>query len=128
MNQRIMQKLLVAGGVLGLTSVMMGAYIDHGLAASLSTKELLSMTTAVRYQQFYALVITLLAIIKPNANRFLACANISFLVGLLLFSVSIYVGIIFNMHDVMRAAPLGGFILMLGWVCLIGAGCRQSKD
>lgn len=46
-------------------SVMIAAYIDHTLALHLTGKPLSSLLTAVRYHQFYALVISMIGLILP---------------------------------------------------------------
>lgn len=119
-----MNIILLLGGILGLSSVMMAAYVDHSLGASLSVKALSSMLTAVRYHQLYALLITIIGIYLPLQTNYrcklwLVRAAAIFLIGIVLFSASIYSAYIFGISFLTSLAPIGGTLLMLGWVCLI---------
>ena len=119
-----MNIILLLGGILGLLSVMIAAYVDHSLGASLSAKALSSVLTAVRYHQLYALFITIIGICLPlqtnyRCKSWLTRAVAIFLIGIVLFSASIYSAYIFGMSFLTSLAPIGGTLLMLGWVCLI---------
>ncbi|MDR3477739.1 MAG: DUF423 domain-containing protein [Gammaproteobacteria bacterium] len=119
-----MNVILLLGAILGLASVIMGAYIDHGLAPHLSDKSLSQVLTAVRYHQSYAIVICAIALslsarINPKIKWWLTLSAYLFLIGILLFSFSIYLSVILSASQWLSLAPWGGSTLMLGWVCLI---------
>lgn len=121
-----MNVLLMLSAILGLTSVMLAAYIDH---AGLPEEVLQSAVTAVRYQQFYAFMITLLALVVPlyqsaRALIWLKSAAWVFFVGIFLFSFSIYAATLLQIRPLVYGAPIGGMILMIGWINLLLAAIR----
>lgn len=125
-----MNKILLLGAVLGLSSLIMGAYIDHGLSAHLTGKELQSLLTASRYHQLYAVIISMIGFLISfiKGGNIITVAGYLFITGILFFSFGIYVATIFNLPEIMRIVPLGGFILMVGWCCLIVASLsKQTK-
>lgn len=118
-----MNVILLLGGLLGFSSVAMGAYIDHVLALQLGAKELHSVLTAMKFHQFYAMLIVMIGLIYPiqaniSLGRWLMIAGGLFLTGTFLFSFCIYVSILFNVQSLLHLAPVGGAILMLGWLAL----------
>jgi len=119
-----MNILLFIGGILGLLSVMMAAYIDHALIAYLTEKSLNSMLTAVRYHQFYSIIICILGLALPlqtnsRIKSWLSRTAYLFLIGLILFSFSIYISSLFNVVGIIYLTPVGGIVLMVGWLSLI---------
>lgn len=119
-------KILLSGAILGLASVLMAAYVDHFLSHMLNGKSLHSITTAVKYHQLYAVVITILGLIIPlqenqKMKSWLNYSACLFITGILLFSFSIYISSMTGMLALLHFTPVGGVILMTGWVCLIRA-------
>ena len=115
---------LMYGAVLGLSSVMIAAYVDHSLALYLTGKQLSSVLTAVRYHQLYALVISMIGLIlsfqmNNRMKSWLTRAAYVFSTGVILFSFSIYISSLFNMPGFLYLTPVGGIMLMVGWVALI---------
>ena len=61
--------LIILGACLGLASVALGAYADHGLTLALHEQTM--MATALRYHQLYAIVSTsigLYATVAPPSS------------------------------------------------------------
>lgn len=127
-----MNIILLIGSLLGLSSLLMGTYIDHSLSLYLAEKSLKSVLTAARYHQLYALFISLLGLVsflqlnvkikyRINQSAYL------FIVGILFFSFGIYASVILNIQKISYLIPLGGIILMLGWVCLIQTAFIKNK-
>ncbi|RDI37578.1 DUF423 domain-containing protein [Aquicella lusitana] len=110
----------------------MAAYVDHSLSFTLASNARHSISVAVRYHQLYAIVITIIGLIIPlQANQrmkswFIRSAYI-FIVGILLFSFSIYIASITGMVGLLHATPIGGVILMLGWVSLLRTALLKMK-
>jgi len=127
-----MNIILLIGATLGFLSVMIAAYIDHTLAFHLAEKTLHSLSTAVRYHQLYAIVIAVIGLTLPwQTNRrvqiWLTRSAILFLVGILLFSFSIYTSFIFNLTSIIYCVPAGGVVLMIGWLSLIRTSLLNLK-
>lgn len=128
-----MNSILLVGGMLGLSSVMMAAYIDHGLTLYLTGKALNSVLTAVRYHQLYAIVVSMIGVVLPiqmnhRYKSWLMRAACLFMIGVILLSGSIYASITLRMPYITYLTPVGGIMLMIGWVCLIRAAILRSNQ
>jgi uncharacterized membrane protein YgdD (TMEM256/DUF423 family) len=64
-----MNVILFLGAALGLSSIMMAAYIDHSLALHLSGKSLRGLLTAVRYHQLYAVVTCIIGLALTSQSN-----------------------------------------------------------
>lgn len=123
---------LLSGAVLGFLSVLIAAYIDHAVAPHVATTTLNSLLTAIRYHQLYAVIISVMGIVLPLQTNsrikrgLMRTANI-FLVGVLLFSFSIYAVHLCHFQNAIRLTPVGGVILMLGWLGLIWMALDWKK-
>lgn len=118
-----MNFILLQGAILGFLSVIIAAYFDHS-ALYLTFKQLSSVLTAVRYHQLYSIVICGIGLALPlqKNNRIKSWLNTSahiFYVGIILFSFSIYISAFFNLPQILYLTPVGGILLMVGWISLI---------
>jgi uncharacterized membrane protein YgdD (TMEM256/DUF423 family) len=103
--------------ILGLLAVALGAFGAHAL------KEALAKTAtgtalwekAVFYHFIHAVMLFVLAMRKPLKR----VSWFAFLIGIILFSGSLYVYAVTGTHWLVALTPLGGVSFMVGWVCLI---------
>ncbi len=124
--------ILFIAGLLGLISVALGAYADHGLQATASTADLKSIATALRYHQTHVVLLAALGLAqlaspKLAASRLITTASLMFIAAILLFSFSIYSAVIFEMPGLKNIVPIGGILFMLAWLTLALAGWQLSK-
>lgn len=124
---------LVKGAILGCIAVIFGALGAHALKEVLLPEQLHSFETGVRYQMYHAIAILVLAVVVKNKSSKLLLATVNlFFWGVVLFSGSIYLLTIKNIivADFLKFAgpitPIGGFILVLGWVLLIWEGLKKN--
>lgn len=122
--------ILTAGALLGLVSVVLGAYAEHGFRASVSDEVFRSVMTAVRYNQIHAVVVVAigLALLQPaiaQTNSLLSRTAWLFVAGTILFSFSIYLSVICSMPELTRVTPFGGVVLMAAWLSLAWVGIRS---
>ncbi|TVZ47819.1 DUF423 domain-containing protein [Olleya sp. Hel_I_94] len=118
------KKLLLLGTILGLLSVVLGAFGAHGLKALVSAEAVQSYETGVRYQMYHALL--LLVVGSHNLVSSKSKTIIFYLVlsGIILFSGSIY-GLAtntltaFNFKLIAFVTPIGGLLLILSWFILL---------
>lgn len=115
-----MKKYLIISSILGLLTVILGAFGTHALEKILTENQLESFETAVRYQMYHVLVIIIVNVYTEFSNRTKSIISNLFLSGILFFSGSIY-AITFgvNSKNIWFITPIGGFILMVGWAFLI---------
>ena len=124
-----MQVFLAIAAILGGLSVAGGAFASHALQNQLSARAIEVFGTAVRYQMYHALallaVATLLGIFKEG-NVWLTAAGWLFIVGIVLFSGSLYLISLAGIKTFGPITPLGGVMFIAGWVCLVIAAFRLS--
>ncbi len=122
--------LFIIAVVLAGSSVLIGAFAAHALKAQLSPQALGWIDTGVQYQQFHSLALLILAFaIKQWPNwPGLAKAAYSFIMGILLFSGSLYFMALTDMRSLALLTPLGGLVFLIGWGILIWAATRADTD
>ncbi len=106
--------------VCGALAVALGAFAAHGLKPQLSEAQLQTYQTAVQYHFIHALA--LLAIINlPLCERRLLWVARSFLLGIILFSGSLYSIALTGISAIGLLTPFGGSAFIVGWLLLITA-------
>ena len=97
----------------GFLAVALGAFGAHGLKALLAEQQTVAIwEKAVLYHMFHTLVLLCLAS-RPTVPK---GAVVSFLVGICLFSGSLYVLAVTNVRWLGAITPLGGLSFLAGWV------------
>ena len=122
-----MPGLWVAAAALnGLVAVTAGAYSAHGLGAEAADW----METGSRYQMWHALAILAVLLLRRSdgAGWLLRAASWAFLLGILLFSVSLYAMALTGLRTSGSLAPVGGVSFMIGWAALALHGLRSVKS
>lgn len=105
----------------GFLSVLLGAAGDHLLQSQLSGDISERWDVALRYHQLYSVVLLCLCLYGHAVNqlsRFYTACVMLFLSGLLLFCGSLYLSIFMQMDALTRLTPVGGILLMAGWLLL----------
>ena len=112
---------------LALLGVALGAFGAHGLRARVSPEDLAIFETGVRYQMYHALALFAVA---WAASRWPGTAvNVAgwmFVVGLFVFSGSLYALVFTGTRWFGAITPLGGVALLLGWG-LLAWGIFQGR-
>jgi uncharacterized membrane protein YgdD (TMEM256/DUF423 family) len=117
--------LAVAGILLALATIF-GAFGAHALKAQLSPDRLQIYETAVRYHFFHALGLLGIGL----ALRFidagpLRWAAVLVLVGIVLFSGSLYALTFGAPRPFGIVTPFGGLALIAGWICFAAGVWRH---
>jgi len=110
---------LLIAALFGLTAVALGAAEAHGVATE-AIPQRAALATAVRYQLIHALALFAIAWLgsrDPRA-RLVILAGWAYVVGVILFSGSIYLSVLLSVEGITYAAPFGGLFLMAGWALL----------
>ncbi len=113
--------VLICGGVYGTLAVVFGAFGAHGLKKYLDVNQLKSFETGVKYQMYHALLLILVGIIFPFDGFSQNLMAWFFILGTFFFSFSIY-GLILSAAKGSKMAflgpvtPLGGLLLVMGWI------------
>lgn len=109
---------LLTASVLGAIGVVLGAFGAHGLRDRLTTDQLSSWETAVTYHLLHAVLLAALALSTGAGNRGVQLPSLLFIVGILLFSGSIYVLALGGPRWLGPVTPVGGLSLIAGWFAL----------
>lgn len=110
----------------------LGAYASHGLPGALPPDALRVFETGVDYQFFHALGLLALAVLTQRIEESLAlrAATLAVAVGVVLFCGGVYASSLGGPELVARAAPVGGTLLIVGWLAigavLVAAGGRTG--
>jgi uncharacterized membrane protein YgdD (TMEM256/DUF423 family) len=103
---------LLVAGLLGATGVALDAVAAHALSNSVAAA---AVSRAASYQILHAIV--LLVIAKQHSIP--SCvARWGFLLGLMLFSGSIYCKYLLGFINATNFAPMGGLLLIAAWLAL----------
>jgi uncharacterized membrane protein YgdD (TMEM256/DUF423 family) len=123
---------LVLAAINGLAAVALGAFGAHGLKARLAAvadgaQRLAWWDTAAHYHLTHALAIGLSAYLAARAPGAAAHASgFCFLVGIILFSGSLYAMTLTGARALGAVTPLGGLLLLAGWAAVLIAALRSS--
>ena len=111
----------------GLTGVVLGAFGVHGLSArGISADQLSNWQTAVQYLLIHA--VALLAIgfgIRSTNSPWLEWSAVAWMIGVILFSGSIFILVLGGPRWMGPVTPVGGAALILGWFMLIVGALRD---
>jgi uncharacterized membrane protein YgdD (TMEM256/DUF423 family) len=111
---------LISAGISGFLSVGLGAFGAHSLKNILDEYGKSIYEKAVLYQMFHTLALFLVGILYhlfKETSFFLA--GWGFLIGIVLFSGSLYVLATTNVKWLGVITPIGGVAFLFGWVWLI---------
>ncbi len=107
--------------IFGGLSVVGGAFASHALKEKLSERALEIFETGARYQMYHALALLIVALLLSRAEAvqsILVAAGVAFIVGVVIFSGSLYTISLTNIKWLGAITPLGGIALIIGWSCL----------
>jgi uncharacterized membrane protein YgdD (TMEM256/DUF423 family) len=115
----------VWGTVMAGLAVAFGAFGAHGLKDRLEPEDIEVFKTAVHYQMIHGIALILTGILlksKPSKN--LANAALSFILGIFLFSGSLYLITLGKLtHGDLRwvgpITPIGGIAFIVGWALML---------
>lgn len=115
-----MKSLLLTGTFAMALGVVLGAFGAHGLKDKLEPNLLAAWQTGVEYHMVHALGLVLVGILVhqwPDL-RGIRTAGWLMLVGILLFSGSLYVMALTGIRGLGAITPLGGTAFIAAWVWL----------
>lgn len=127
MNQR---NCLTVAALLGAITVMIGAFGAHALRPTLEAAgRLETFETAVKYQMYHTLALLLVGLLQFHlADKLLRTVALLFLLGIVIFSGSLYVLCVTGITVLGAVTPVGGVFLIAGWFCLLVAFTRMPES
>jgi uncharacterized membrane protein YgdD (TMEM256/DUF423 family) len=117
---------LKLGAFIAALSVLLGAFGAHQLKQYVSTDLVSTFQTGVSYQFFHALALLITGILlKRYPNNWIMWAGRMFVLGIILFSGSLYLLVMLKtVKDIGLGGfglltPVGGLLMVAGWICLL---------
>jgi uncharacterized membrane protein YgdD (TMEM256/DUF423 family) len=131
---------LRVGAIWGFLAVSMGAFGAHGLkerfgtlgeqAGGLPAERLeANFHTAAQYHMYCALALVALGVLAATGRGGIAlqAAGWSLLLGSLVFSGSLYILALSGIRWLGAITPIGGFLMLIGWLALaVAAGSTTT--
>lgn len=114
----------------GIFAVSLGAFGAHGLAPLLEkTGRLATYETAVSYHFYHSLALLLLGILTAQFPRIKVFSQGAwlFIVGIIIFSGSLYVLSLTGITILGAVTPFGGVSFILGWAWLFWGASKINS-
>ncbi len=121
-NQKI---LIILAGFLGFTGIALGAFGAHRLSDVLSREMLEIYKTGILYHLLHSVAI--LAIAFAGREKFFKAAYVM-IVGIVLFSGSLYIYAQSAVKFLAMITPVGGICFLIGWLLIVVEGIRMKQD
>ena len=121
-NQKV---ILILAGFLGFTGVALGAFGAHRLADILSPGMLEIYKTGILYHLIHSVVIFSIALF--GKEKFFKAAYVM-IIGIVLFSGSLYIYAQSGMMLFAMITPVGGICFLIGWLLIVVEGIRMKKE
>lgn len=116
---------LLAGTALAALGVILGAFGAHALRKSLAPEMLSAYQTGVLYQLIHALALIAVALAaRELGGPILLSAGIFILLGIVLFSGSLYILSTTSIRSIGIITPIGGLAFIIGWLLFFIAAWR----
>jgi len=116
---------LATGAVAGGIGVALGAFGAHGLKSRVGPDQLAIFETGVRYHLVHALALLAVAWAAERwPGTWTTLAGWAFLLGILIFSGSLYLMTLAGARWLGAITPIGGLSFLLGWAALFIAALR----
>ena len=119
--------LIVLGAGFAGLAVVLGAFGAHGLEARLTERALETWQTGVQYQFLHAFALLAIAALWARlADGWGTTAAVAFVLGILLFSGSLYALALGAPRVLGAVAPVGGTLFIFGWIAFAVAALRSA--
>jgi len=106
--------------ILGLVTIIIGAFGAHALKEKLDPETMQSFETGVRYMMYHVLALLFINSSSLLTDKSKKLISFIFFAGILLFSGSIFVISldIISAKNIWFLTPLGGLLLIFAWFIL----------
>lgn len=125
----MLKRYTAAGAILALLAVAFGAFGAHSLKGHLSEDDLDVFETGVRYQMYHGLGLLIVALLsdKLGEGKLVRWSARLLLVGVVLFSGSLYALATTGLKAFGPITPLGGVAFLAGWLLLALAALKSGR-
>ena len=121
------RNFIILSGLGGFISVAFGAFGAHFLKTRLDEYYLSVFKTGVEYQFFHSLALGFVALtLERWQSPLLRFSGAFFIVGMVIFSGSLYLLAMTKIKMWGAVTPLGGLCFLVGWALFVVAAVKQS--
>lgn len=118
---------LACGAAVCFVAIAMGAMGSHMI--DMTPDRAATFATASDYQMWHGLAISLVALWRRvGESRVLALATWMFLAGIILFCVPLYLITIAGAREFGALAPIGGTLLLGGWLLVVIGAVNRARS
>ena len=130
------RRILITAALAGASGVLLGAFGAHGLdellasrgiADDLINKRVDQFNVGVRYHLVHAVSLLALASVPFGSSALRRWVARLFLLGLILFSGSLYLLVLTNTPVLGAITPIGGVAWIAAWVCLFFVALKPAQ-
>lgn len=126
---------LIIGIIFIITSIILGAFTAHALKSKISSTSIGNLHTATQYLMYnglglisiYSLTAHNIVISNPWPSRLIIIGTIAFSGSIILLSLRSLVQII-PTSILGPITPIGGILMILGWLILLYSVLKSNKD
>lgn len=116
--------ILVTAAILGILSIILGAFAAHGLKKVLTPEAINTFETGVKYQMYHAIFLLFVGSSTYILDSYKKTIFYLVLIGLVFFSGSIYALATnaltsFDFKKIGFITPIGGLLLIISWLVLL---------
>lgn len=131
------RRIIVCAGISGALGVLLGSFGAHGLEdwlgsrgldEELVAKRLDQFDVAVRYHLIHTVGLLAISTIPMGTTSCRCWVSCLFLLGLILFSGSLYALVLTNQPMLGAITPLGGLSWIAGWLLLPFLARRNASE
>ncbi len=116
------------GAVAGGLGVVLGAFGAHALKARLTPELLTIFETGVRYHMYHAVALLAVGVAATRwTSASVGAAGWGFVIGIVVFSGSLYILALTGVRAWGAVTPLGGVAFIVGWFALAWAALRGAS-
>ena len=116
---------IIAGAILAGLSVVLGAFGAHAIADTVSAQRLDTWQTAAKYLMNHGQALILVGVLAQVFKQPLKWTAIFLFTGACVFCSSLFLLVITDTDWLGAIAPIGGLLMILGWVSLAIVGINQ---
>ena len=127
------RKMLTIIGLTGMLAVIIGAFGAHGLKPRISAEQLTVFHTGVSYHFNHVMAMAFAFLLYVHyQNNWSKIAFWSFLIGIILFSGSLYLlstRELIGLHNYKwlgPMTPIGGVCFIFGWISILISGIKSK--
>lgn len=132
--------ICLLSGILGASGILIGAFGAHALPRLLADLDATALVereewlhTGVTYHMHHVVALLVLGLTAQHAGGWKEGADYrgpakAFLLGILLFSGSLYLMTLTGIRKLGAVVPLGGVSFVLGWTLLAWSAYRQGRN